>query len=78
MLNIEAYFTSIRLELDKKTDQTAAWLCLGLFYSTITENRSVHSRQLLIPLETLEKSHVKLLGSNISELEKKLAYIMAP
>ena len=69
-LNIEAYLTPIRLELDKKTDQTAARLCLGPLYSTITQNRSVHPKRLLTPLETLEKRHAKLLKSSISKLEK--------
>ena len=73
-LNIEAYLTPIGLELDKKTNQTAARLCSGPLYSTITQNRSVHLRQLLTPLETLEKRYFRLLGSNISELEKRPAY----
>ena len=74
-LNIEAYLIPIRLELDKKTNQTAARLCWGFFYSTITQNRSVHPKQLPTPLETLEKRHIKLWESSISELEKKPAYI---
>ncbi len=35
VLNIEAYLTPVGLELDKKADQTAAWLYLGPLYLTI-------------------------------------------
>lgn len=77
VLNTEAYLTFIRLELDKKTDQKAARLCLVPLYLTITQNRSVHPRRLLTPQETFEKRHIKLFGSSISKLEKRLAYITA-
>lgn len=36
-LNIEAYLTPIGLELDRKTDQTAARLCSGPLYHTLTQ-----------------------------------------
>lgn len=77
VLNINVYFTSIEMELDKKADQTATWLYLGLFYSTITQNKSVHLRSLLTPLKTLKKRHIRMLKSSISELEKRPAYITA-
>lgn len=44
VLNLEAYFFSIRLKLDKKTDQTVTQLCLNLLYSIITQNRSVYPK----------------------------------
>lgn len=77
-LNINTYLTAIGLELDKKVDQTAVQPFSGLFYSTITKNRSIHQRRLTTPLEILEKRYTKLLGSTISELEKRHAYITAP
>ena len=77
-LNIEAHLIPIGLELDKKTNQTAARLYSGPLYPIITQDRSTHLRRTFTPLEILEKRHTKLLGSNIQELEKKPAYIVAP
>ena len=77
-LNIEACLTPIELELDKKADQTAARLCSGPLYSTLTQDRSVHSKRLLTPLELLEMRHLKLLGSSTLETEKRPAYILVP
>ncbi len=39
-LNIEAHLTSIDLELDKETIQTAARLFFGSLYHTLTEGQS--------------------------------------
>lgn len=76
-LNIEAYLTPMGLELDKRTDQTAARLCSGPLYSILTQGRSVHPRRLPTPLETLKKRHIELLRSSTSEPEKRPAYIVA-
>ena len=77
-LNIEAYLTPIGLELDRKTDQTAARLCSGPLYHTLTQGRSTHPRRIPTPLEVLEKRHAKLFGNNIHKLERRPAYIVAP
>ena len=77
-LNIEAYPTPIGLELDRKTDQTAACLCSGPLYHTLTQGRSTHPRRIPTPLEVLKKRHTKLFGSNIHKLERRPAYIVAP
>ena len=76
-LNVEAYLTPIGFELDKKVDQTAACLCSGPLYQTLTQNRSTHPRRILAPLEILEERYAKLFGNNIHELESKPAYIIA-
>ena len=76
--NIEAYLTLIGLELDRKTDQTAACLCSGPLYCTLTQSRSIYLRRIPTPLEILEKRHAKQFGNNIHKLERKPAYIVAP
>ncbi len=75
-LNIEAHSTSIDLELDIKTIQTAARLLSGLLYHTLTQGRSTHVKQILTQLETLEKYYIKFVGSNIDKLEKRPAYFV--
>ena len=76
-LNVEACLTPIRLELDKKVYQIAVCLHLGSLYSIIIQGKSTHPRQNFTTLKILEKRHIKLLGSNIQELEKTLVYIVA-
>ena len=76
-LNVEVYLTSIGFELDKKVDQTAARLCSGLLYQTLTQNRSTHLRKIFAPLKIFEERYAKLFGNNIQKPESKLAYIVA-
>lgn len=77
-LNIEVCLTFIELELDKKADQTAARLCSGSLYLTLTQDRLLHPRCLLIPLELLEIRYFKLLRSSTLESEKRPKYIVVP
>ncbi len=77
-LNVEAYLTPIGLELDKRTDQTAARLCSGPLYRTLTQSRCTHPKRIFTPLEVFEKRYAKLFGNNIREIESKPAYIVAP
>lgn len=77
-LNIDINLTFIKLELDKKIDQTAACFYLDFFYSNITQIRSTNSKQLMTLPEILEQRHIKLLKSSISKLKKRPAYIIAP
>ncbi len=76
-LNVEAYLTSMALELDKRADQTAVRLCSGLLYRRLTKSRSTHPRRILTPFEVFEKRYAKLFGNNIREVESKPAYIVA-
>ena len=77
-LNVKVYLSSIGLESDKKVYQTAARLHRGSFYPTIIQSKIPHPRQTCTPLEILEKRHIKLLESNIQELDKRPVYIIAP
>lgn len=70
----EGYLTLIHLERDKKINQRAICLSSGLLYYTFTQMQSPNSRQILIPLEILEKYNTKLFENNIYKLEGKLAY----
>lgn len=77
-LIIETYLTLISLELDRKTDQTAACLYSGPLYHMLVEGRSTHPRRILTILEVIEKRHIKPFDDNIRKLERKPAYIVAP
>lgn len=74
--NIKAYLTLIGLKLDKKVYQIATRLHSSLLYSTIMQSRFTYKKQSLTTLEILEKRYIKLLRSNIQELEKKPVYII--
>ncbi len=55
-LNVKAYLTTIGLELNKRTDQTAARLYSGPLYLTVTQSRSTHPRRILTPFEVLKSA----------------------
>ena len=76
-LNVEVYLTPIGLELDKKTDQTAACLCSKPLYRRLTQSQSTHPRRILTHLEVFEKRYAKLFGNNIRKVESKPANIVA-